>query len=111
MNKILVLVGAVAPWNTDAKDAENPSGNWIQYFTAIVSALQGGQCEGICLHTASLGPDPEILQTDQNLSFLSGTTRLDFAALKISSLRFLRNIADSRFYHEDFTATTLARRQ
>ena len=74
----LVLVGAVAPWNTDAKDAENPSGDWIQYFTAIVSALQGGQCEGFALHTASLGPDPEILQTDQNLSFPFGDHKAGF---------------------------------
>ena len=74
----LVLVGAVAPWNTDAKDAENPSGDWIQYFTAIVSALQGGQCEGFALHTASLGPDPDILQTDQNLSFPFGDHKAGF---------------------------------
>ena len=74
----LVLVGAVAPWNTDAKDAENPSGDWIQYFAAIVSALQGGQCEGFALHTATLGPDPEILHTDQNLSFPFGGHKSGF---------------------------------
>ena len=74
----LVLVGAVAPWNTDAKDPDNPSGDWIQYFTAIASALQGGQCEGFALHTATLGPDPELLQSDQKLSFPFGGYRAGF---------------------------------
>lgn len=68
----LVLVGAVAPWNTDAKDPDNPSGDWIRYFTTIASSLQGGQCEGFALHTATLGPDPELLPSDRKLSFPFG---------------------------------------
>ncbi len=74
----LVLVGAVAPWNTDAKDPDNPSGDWIRYFMAIASALQGGQCEGFALHTATLGPDPELLRSDQTLSFPFGGYRAGF---------------------------------
>ncbi len=68
----LVLVGAVAPWNTDAKDPDNPSGDWIQYFTAIATALPIGQCEGFALHTATLGPNPDLLRSDQKLSFPFG---------------------------------------
>ncbi len=74
----LVLVGAVAPWNTDAKDPDNPSGDWIRYFTAIASALQGGQCEGFALHTATLGPDPELLLSDRTLSFPFGGYKAGF---------------------------------
>ena len=76
--KDLILVEAVAPWNTDAKDAGTPSGDWFQYFTVIASTLQGGQCEGFAVHTASLGPDPDILQTDQNLSFPFGGHKSGF---------------------------------
>ena len=74
----LVLVGAVAPWNTDAKDPENPSGDWIRYFKAIASALQGGQCEGFAMHTATLGPDPELLPSDLRLPFPFGSHMAGF---------------------------------
>lgn len=74
----LVLVGAVAPWNTDARDPENPSGDWIRYFKAVAGALMKDQCEGFALHTATLGPNPENLTSDQRLPFPFGSHKAGF---------------------------------
>lgn len=67
--KDLVLTGAVAPWNRDFRDPGNPSGDWTRYFARMAAALKQGQCDGFAMHTATLGPDPELLDQDRKLSF------------------------------------------
>ena len=74
----LVLIGAVAPWNADAQEAANPSGDWIHYFRAILDGLEPGECEGIALHTATAGPDPDLILTEDRLPFPFGGRRAGF---------------------------------
>lgn len=74
----LVLIGAVAPWNADAQEAANPSGDWIHYFRAILDGLEPGACEGIALHTATAGPDPDLILTEDRLPFPFGGRRAGF---------------------------------
>lgn len=78
----LVLVGAVAPWNASAQDARNPSGDWIQYFQAILDALEAGQCDGFALHTATLGEDPALLRSNARLAFPFSTRRAGFSCFR-----------------------------
>ena len=65
----LVLVGAVAPWNDDAKDVTIPSGDWVLYFEAIATALQPGECDGFAMQTATAGADPALLMSTETLAF------------------------------------------
>ncbi len=74
----LVLVGAVAPWNDDAKDSTIPSGDWVPYFQAIATALPVGACDGFAMHTATVGGDPDLLESTQTLAFPFGNRRAGF---------------------------------
>ena len=74
----LVLTGAVAPWNDDAKDASNTSGDWVQYFRALAEHIPPGQCDGFALHTATRGPDPDRIRKAVQLPFPFGSCHADF---------------------------------
>lgn len=44
-----VLIAASGPWNDELKYAANPNGDWIAYFTDIIS-LCGSACDGYSIH-------------------------------------------------------------
>ncbi len=56
-----VLIGAVAPWNDNAKYPGNPNGDWVQYQTDILQALGPNGCDGITIHTYTHGTDPNLI--------------------------------------------------
>ncbi|MCB0105478.1 MAG: N-acetylmuramoyl-L-alanine amidase, partial [Caldilineaceae bacterium] len=68
----LVLVGAVAPWNTQtiypagSNHAGNANGDWVQYFADILRELGPRHCDGFTLHAYTHGPDPALV-TDETL--------------------------------------------
>ena len=61
-----VLVGAVAPWNTQTIYEGNANGDWVQYFRDILTTLGPKNCDGFTLHTYTHGPDPALI-TDETL--------------------------------------------
>lgn len=61
-----VLVGAVAPWNTQTIYDGNANGDWVQYFRDILTLLGPKNCDGFALHTYTHGPDPALI-TDETL--------------------------------------------
>jgi N-acetyl-anhydromuramyl-L-alanine amidase AmpD len=62
-----VLVGAVAPWNTQTIYASNANGDWVQYFRDILDALGPRNCDGFVLHAFTHGPDPALITSDEKL--------------------------------------------
>lgn len=63
-----VLIGAVAPWNTQTTYPGNPNGDWVQYFREILDILGPQNCDGFTLHTYTHGPDPNLITSDNKLS-------------------------------------------
>jgi N-acetyl-anhydromuramyl-L-alanine amidase AmpD len=62
-----VLVGAVAPWNTQTIYAGNANGDWIQYFRDILEQLGPNHCDGITLHAYTHGGDPVLITSEEKL--------------------------------------------
>ncbi len=62
-----VLVGAVAPWNSQTIYAGNANGDWIQYFRDILETLGPKDCDGFTLHTYSRGGDPALITSAEKL--------------------------------------------
>ncbi|MBV7329072.1 N-acetylmuramoyl-L-alanine amidase [Chloroflexi bacterium TSY] len=62
-----VLIGAVAPWNTQTTYPGNPNGDWVQYFREILEILGPQNCDGFTLHTYTHGPDPNLIASDTKL--------------------------------------------
>jgi N-acetyl-anhydromuramyl-L-alanine amidase AmpD len=62
-----VLVGAVAPWNTQTIYSGNANGDWVEYFRDILEALGAKNCDGFALHAYTHGPDPELVRSIQKL--------------------------------------------
>lgn len=63
----LVLVGAVAPWNTQTIYTGNANGDWVQYFRDILEQLGPMQCDGFVLHTYTHGGDPALITSEEKL--------------------------------------------
>ena len=63
-----VVVGAVAPWNTDTIYPGNPSGDWIKYFQDILLLLGPSECGGITLHAYTHGSDPGLISDESKLA-------------------------------------------
>lgn len=63
----LVLVGAVAPWNTQSIYPGNPNGDWILYFRHILDQLGPEHCDGFALHAHTHGSDPALVSSTQRL--------------------------------------------
>lgn len=59
-----VLVGAVAPWNTQTIYEGNANGDWVQYFRDILTLLGPKNCDGFTLHTYTHGPDPALISDE-----------------------------------------------
>jgi N-acetyl-anhydromuramyl-L-alanine amidase AmpD len=62
-----VLVGAVAPWNTQTMYTGNANGDWVLYFRDILTELGPLECDGFALHTYTHGPDPALITSDEKL--------------------------------------------
>lgn len=62
----LVLVGAVAPWNTQTIYPGNANGDWVHYFRDILDAIGASHCDGFALHCFTHGPEPALV-TDEML--------------------------------------------
>jgi hypothetical protein len=58
-----VVVGAVAPWNMEAKYPGNLSGDWIKYFMDVLSLL-GQEVDGIAIHTYTHGQNPTLIYSN-----------------------------------------------
>ena len=63
----LVLVGAVAPWNTQTIYPGNPNGDWVQYFQDILTLLGPGNCDGLTLHACTHGADASLIASGARL--------------------------------------------
>ena len=64
----LVLVGAVAPWNTQTIYPGNPNGDWVQYFHDILAVLGVDNCDGFALHAYTHGSDPSLLASQARMA-------------------------------------------
>jgi N-acetyl-anhydromuramyl-L-alanine amidase AmpD len=62
-----VIVGAVAPWNTQTIYAGNANGDWVQYFRDILEQLGPTQCDGFALHAFTRGGDPALITSEEKL--------------------------------------------
>lgn len=63
-----VLIGAVAPFNSQTIYSSNPNGDWVQYFRDILDALGPDLCDGITLHAYTRGADPSLITDEQKLA-------------------------------------------
>jgi N-acetyl-anhydromuramyl-L-alanine amidase AmpD len=64
----LVLVGPVAPWNTQTIYPGNANGDWVQYFHDILALLTEKNCDGFALHAYTRGADPALIASPQKLA-------------------------------------------
>jgi hypothetical protein len=55
-----VLVAASGPWNDECKYEGNPKGDWITYFTDVLSLLHG-EFDGYALHSYTHGYDVNLV--------------------------------------------------
>ncbi len=62
-----VLVGAVAPWNTQTVYPGNPNGDWVKYFQDILLQCGANGCDGITLHTFTHGANPTLILDNSKL--------------------------------------------
>ena len=62
-----VLIGAVAPWNTQTVYPGNPNGDWIKYFQDILLQCGASGCDGITLHTFTHGANPTLILDNSKL--------------------------------------------
>ena len=59
-----VLVAPTAPWSNLLTYEGNPGGDWVQYFSDVMTALSAGECDGITLHTYSHGSGPDTITSE-----------------------------------------------
>lgn len=64
----LVLIGAVAPWNTQTIYPGNPNGDWIQYFQDILTILGPDGCDGFALHAYTHGASPALISSSAKMA-------------------------------------------
>uniref|UniRef100_A0A7C1FH02 N-acetylmuramoyl-L-alanine amidase n=1 Tax=Caldilinea aerophila TaxID=133453 RepID=A0A7C1FH02_9CHLR len=64
----LVLIGAVAPWNTQTIYPGNPNGDWVQYFQDILTILGPDGCDGFALHAYTHGASPALISSSAKMA-------------------------------------------
>jgi murein DD-endopeptidase MepM/ murein hydrolase activator NlpD len=64
----LVLTSAAAPWNINTTYSGNPDGDWVQYFSDVLTLLGPDGCDGITLHTYTHGSDPALIEQDHYMA-------------------------------------------
>lgn len=62
-----VLVGAVATWMNQTAYPSNPHGDWVLYFRDLLEAIGPSGCDGFTIHTATPGPDPALVRSDERM--------------------------------------------
>lgn len=100
----LILCAAMAPWNADFRDPDNPSGDWIDYFETVCAALGADDLQGFALHTATSGSDLGEITTEEHLAFPFAGRRRGFRAY----LDFIHAIPP-RFHHLPVFITEVSR--
>ncbi len=100
----LILCAAVAPWNADFRDPDNPSGDWIGYFETVCAALGADDLQGFALHAAASGSDLGEITTEEHLAFPFAGRRRGFRAY----LDFIHAIPP-RFHHLPVFITEVSR--
>ena len=100
----LILCAAIAPWNTDFRDPDNPSGDWIGYFETVCAALGADDLQGFALHAATSGSDLGDITTEERLAFPFAGRRRGFRAY----LDFIHAIPP-RFHHLPVFITEVSR--
>lgn len=63
-----VIVGAVAPWNTQTIYPGNPNGDWVFYFRHILEQLGPDHCDGFALHAYTHSADPGSIVSTAKLA-------------------------------------------
>ncbi|MEJ5248337.1 MAG: N-acetylmuramoyl-L-alanine amidase [Caldilinea sp.] len=76
----LVLVGAVAPWNTQTIYPGNPNGDWVQYFQDILTLLGPDGCDGFALHAYTHGASPALISSSAKMAPPFQNRHLQFRA-------------------------------
>ena len=100
----LILCAAMAPWNADFRDPDNPSGDWIDYFETVCAALGADDLQGFALHAATSGSDLGEITTEKRLAFPFAGRRRGFRAY----LDFIHAIPP-RFHHLPVFITEVSR--
>ena len=100
----LILCAAMAPWNADFRDPDNPSGDWIDYFETVCAALGADDVQGFALHTATSGSNLGEITTEERLAFPFAGRRRGFRAY----LDFIHAIPP-RFHHLPVFITEVSR--
>ena len=91
----LVIVGAVAPWNTQTIYPGNANGDWVQYFLDILTLLGPANCDGFALHAYTNGADPVLITSPTKFGspfqnrHLEFRTYSDFMTAVPASMRHL----------------------
>ncbi len=86
-----LLVGAVAPWNTQTIYGSNANGDWVRYFADILELLGEDDCDGFALHTYTHGSDAALIVSEELLPPPFQTYHLQFRAYQ----DFLRAVPKS----------------
>ena len=100
----LILCAAMAPWNADFRDPDNPSGDWIHYFETVCAALGADDLQGFALHAATSGSDLGEITIEERLAFPFAGRRRGFRAY----LDFIHAIPP-RFHHLPVFITEVSR--
>ena len=61
----IVIPAPVAVWNVETTYPENPSGDWLKYFTDQLNYCAEAVVGGIALHTYTHGSDPMLITSEQ----------------------------------------------
>lgn len=70
-----VLVAAPAPWNILLTYPANPNGDWVKYFTDILTAIGAGNLDGLTLHTYTHGASPALITSEEKMGDARFATR------------------------------------
>ena len=62
-----VVPGAVGPWNTQTKYLGNQRGDWVKYFSDILTLL-GDDVDGLALHTYTHGQEPHLVYDEATMA-------------------------------------------
>jgi N-acetyl-anhydromuramyl-L-alanine amidase AmpD len=62
-----VLVGAVAPWNTQTIYPGNANGDWIQYFRDLLQMVGPDHCDGFALRAFTHADEAARIESDERL--------------------------------------------
>ncbi|MBK8045864.1 MAG: hypothetical protein IPK16_01220 [Anaerolineales bacterium] len=86
----LVLIGAVAPWNTQTIYPGNPNGDWVQYFQDLLTLVGPDGCDGFTVHAYTQGSDPGLISSPAKLAAPFQMRHRNSGPIPTSCLRCLR---------------------